>query len=166
MKQIQLVFAALLMVGTTFWLQERERAATARAVAEDLQEAALWKSQERWDKAFQSLERAQGRLAGSGPVSLKARVEERRREVFNARLGGQAVRWLRADVAAWRKRLEMEPDEAGPEVQQEMQQWEPKSFKRARGRALLAQWTEAERQEWQKLWEEVEELKKRAGEGK
>src|SRR5216117_3027510 len=43
-----LVLTVLLFGGGSLWFQERERAATAQLVAEDLQAAEIWQRQERW----------------------------------------------------------------------------------------------------------------------
>jgi hypothetical protein len=48
-----------------------------------------------------------------------------------------------------------------------MQRWSGDAyFACVRSPDALAKLPEAERQEWQKLWQEVEELRKRAAEGK
>jgi serine/threonine protein kinase/Tfp pilus assembly protein PilF len=78
---IVFVFTALLMRGIGFIRQERERAATEAAVAEDLREAERWQAREHWADARQALERADGRLAGGGPPHLRARIEQMRDEV-------------------------------------------------------------------------------------
>ena len=48
-------------------------------------------------------------------------------------------------------------------MRMEMQAWlNDSSFNGVRGDEALAKLPEAERREWRKLWEEVEELRKRA----
>ena len=79
------------------------------------------------------------------------------------RLRRQALEWLRADLAAWRQLLEKEPDKARPVVRRQMRHWQQdKDFAGVRGPEALAKLPEGERQDWQKLWEEVEALAKRA----
>jgi hypothetical protein len=83
------------------------------------------------------------------------------------RLRGQALTWLRADLTARQKTLAKDPDKEGPEVRQKMRQWQQDpDFAGVRGDAALAKLPEAERQEWQKLWQEVEALERRAAESK
>jgi tetratricopeptide (TPR) repeat protein len=94
---------------------------------------------------------------GQGQDADKLTTEER------ARLRLQSLAWLRAELAAWRKMLEKEPDKARPLVRQQMQHWQQdKDFAGVRGPEALAKLPEGERQDWRKLWEEVEGLAKRA----
>jgi tetratricopeptide (TPR) repeat protein len=75
----------------------------------------------------------------------------------------QALEWLRADLAAYRQLLEKQPNEAGPDISQRMQQWQQDTdFAGVRGPEALAKLPEAERLDWQKLWAEVETLRQRA----
>jgi serine/threonine protein kinase/Flp pilus assembly protein TadD len=79
-----------------------------------------------------------------------------------ARLRHQALDWLRADLDAYRQLLEREPDKTRPIVVQRMHHWlQDNDFTGVRSDAL-AKWPEAERHEWQKMWEEVEALRQRA----
>jgi tetratricopeptide (TPR) repeat protein/tRNA A-37 threonylcarbamoyl transferase component Bud32 len=95
--------------------------------------------------------------AGSGQGKDAAKLDDRER----ARLRQQALTWLRADLAAYDKRLAVGKAEDRTVVQQQMQQWQQDNdFAGVRDDAL-AKLTEAERKEWQKLWEEVELLRKR-----
>jgi tetratricopeptide (TPR) repeat protein/serine/threonine protein kinase len=76
-------------------------------------------------------------------------------------LRGQALAWLKADLKAWQEVLAKNPTLGGM-VGQKMQRWqEDTDFDGVRG-AALAKLPEAERQDWRRLWEEVEELKRRA----
>jgi len=59
---------------------DRQRAATEQAVNADLTEAEFWWQQKQWAKAIPALERATGRLVGSGLEPLQDRVETRRRD--------------------------------------------------------------------------------------
>jgi len=94
-------------------------------------------------------------LAGCGQGKDAANLEAKE----YARLRGQALAWLTADLAAYRSMLAQAP----AKVRQGMQHWQQDSdFNGVRGAAALAKLPEAERQEWRKLWEEVEELRKRA----
>jgi tetratricopeptide (TPR) repeat protein/tRNA A-37 threonylcarbamoyl transferase component Bud32 len=80
-----------------------------------------------------------------------------------ARFRHQGLEWLRADLAAYRRLLEKEPDKAGPAVRERMEHWQQdKDFAGVRDPTDPAKLPEAERQPWQRLWQEVEELRQRA----
>jgi hypothetical protein len=91
-------------------------------------------------------------LAGSGQGQDAAGLDEKER----GRLRRQALDWLRADLSAWRRLLEKEPDKAGPAIGQQLQQWlaDP-DFNGVRRAEVLAKLPEAERQSWQQLWANV-----------
>ncbi len=79
------------------------------------------------------------------------------------RLRTQALKWLRDDLAAWRKVLEKYADKARPAVAQQLAHWlEDTDFAGVRGPEALARLPETERNEWQRLWEEVEALRTKA----
>jgi RNA polymerase sigma-70 factor, ECF subfamily len=83
-----------------------------------------------------------------------------------SRLRGQTLGWLRADLDAYRRLPEKEPDKAGPLVRQQMQHWQQdKDFAGVRGPKALARLPEAERLAWQQLWADVADTLSRA-EGK
>jgi hypothetical protein len=82
-----------------------------------------------------------------------------------ARLRRQALDWLLADLKAYQQMMEQSRGTASPMIVQRMQYWlQEGDFALVRGHANLSQLPEAEIQEWQKLWQEVEVLKKRAAE--
>jgi serine/threonine protein kinase len=84
-----------------------------------------------------------------------------------AHLRGQAIAWLKADLAVWPEQLKKLPQKAGPYLLRELRRWQAdKDFNGVRGAAALAKLPETERRDWQELWEEVEELLKRAAETK
>jgi tetratricopeptide (TPR) repeat protein len=100
-------------------------------------------------------------LAGCGKGKDAGELDAKERK----RLRRQAVAWLRADLAAW-KQPAKNSDKTRPMVQQTMQHWQQdEDFAGVRGDAL-AKLPETERQEWQKLWQEVDELGKRVAEVK
>jgi serine/threonine protein kinase/tetratricopeptide (TPR) repeat protein len=86
-----LILVAILFAAGAGWVTldratrqveaDRQRVAIEQAVAEDLQEADKHQQQEQWANVRQALERAKGRLAGSGLDALQAEVEQRRREL-------------------------------------------------------------------------------------
>jgi tetratricopeptide (TPR) repeat protein len=98
-------------------------------------------------------------LAGCGQGKDAAGLDDK--ECAHLRL--QALDWLRADLGAWRRLLEKEPDKDRPAVAQQMQHWlaDP-DFAGVRGAAALGKLPEAERPQWQKLWAEIESLQHRA----
>ena len=70
----------------------------------------------------------------------------------------QALKWLRADLEAWGRLLDKEPDKAraAATVTEVLQHWlADTDFSGVRGPAALARLPEAERQGWQKLWDDV-----------
>jgi tetratricopeptide (TPR) repeat protein len=80
-----------------------------------------------------------------------------------ARLRRQALTWLRADLAAWRKLLEKEPGKVRPVVAGKLQHWQKDTnFAGVRGEKALKQLPQAEREAWQKLWTEVQKTLDRA----
>jgi tetratricopeptide (TPR) repeat protein len=96
-------------------------------------------------------------LAGCGAGKDAAKLNDAER----ARLRRKALDWLRADLAAWGRLLEKQPDQARPLVQQKMQHWQADlDFDGVRGDEL-ARLPEAERQAWQQLWKDVEQMLKR-----
>ncbi len=81
------------------------------------------------------------------------------------RLRRQALDWLRADLAAWGRLLEKEPDKAAPALTKTLEHWEQDTdLAGVCGPAALAKLPEAQRQDWQKLWNDVTDLLKRAQE--
>ncbi len=98
-------------------------------------------------------------LAGCGQGQDAAGLDNKER----TRLRKQALDWLLADLGAWRRLLEKEPDKARPAIAKTMQHWlEDTDFAGVRGPEALGKLPEAERQGWQKLWQEVEALRTRA----
>jgi tetratricopeptide (TPR) repeat protein len=85
-------------------------------------------------------------------------------EEKSADLRRQALEWLRADLAAWRAVLQEQPAKALPVVAKQMAHWlEDTDLAGVRGPEAPAQLPDEERQAWQKLWAEVEQLCKKAG---
>jgi serine/threonine protein kinase/cytochrome c-type biogenesis protein CcmH/NrfG len=83
------------------------------------------------------------------------------------RLRGQALAWLRADLAGWGSEFNQGPKKARHGVQYEMQRWlQDTAFTEVRGTAALAKLTDVERRQWQELWEQVDELNRGADETK
>jgi serine/threonine-protein kinase len=65
--------------------QERAQRDLERAVERDLVEAAERQGQARWAEAWAALERAEGRLGGSGPAAVREQVADARRRLERLR---------------------------------------------------------------------------------
>jgi len=99
-------------------------------------------------------------LAGCGAGEDAARLTDAER----ARLRKQALDWMRADHDAWRGLLDKDPAKARPVVAELMQGWlRDGDFASVRGPDALANLPDAERKDWQKLWADVAEALRRAG---
>jgi serine/threonine-protein kinase len=82
------------------------------------------------------------------------------------KLRRQALAWLRADLAAYIKLLAGANPQAPALVRQRLQHWQRDvDFRGVRGDDALAKLPEAERQDWQQLWQDVEALVRRATKG-
>jgi serine/threonine protein kinase/Flp pilus assembly protein TadD len=87
-------------------------------------------------------------LAGCGEGKDAAGIDGKER----ARLRQQAMDWLRADLAAYRR---MPDEKAGPMVREQMEHWQQDTdFAGVRG-AALSKLPTAEQQAWQNLWADV-----------
>jgi hypothetical protein len=76
-----------------------------------------------------------------------------------ARLRRRALRWLRADLAAWRERLARGPAAVRATVVERLRHWRQDSdLGGVRDKGPLARLPAEERQEWQKLWADVKDL--------
>jgi tetratricopeptide (TPR) repeat protein/serine/threonine protein kinase len=90
-------------------------------------------------------------LAGCGKGQDAAQVDDTKR----ARLRRQALDWLRADLQAWGRRLDREPDKV-PKVVEQMHHWlTDTDTAGVRGAEALARLPEAEREPWQTLWSDI-----------
>jgi tetratricopeptide (TPR) repeat protein len=81
------------------------------------------------------------------------------------KLRQMALSWLRADLDAWCRLLEKEEEKTRSAVARQLAHWlQDQDFAGVRGAESLARLPEAERKDWQQLWEEVEGLRRRAAE--
>jgi tetratricopeptide (TPR) repeat protein/serine/threonine protein kinase len=96
--------------------------------------------------------------SGQGTDADKLNVKDR------AGLRRQALSWLRADLTAWGRLLENEPDQASAaRITKFLRSWLADSDLAAvRGPKALAQLPEAERQQWRQLWKDVGDQLKNA----
>jgi serine/threonine-protein kinase len=98
-------------------------------------------------------------LAGSGVGKDAHKLDEKQK----AHLRGQALGWLRADLALRAKHLSTGESAHRAKVRAKMRWWlaDPDLIA-VRGPNVLAKLPEAERREWQKLWNDVADMLKRA----
>jgi tetratricopeptide (TPR) repeat protein len=100
-------------------------------------------------------------LAGCGQGKDADQTDDKER----TRLRLQALEWLRADLAAYRQMLEKDLEKARPVVRQQMEHWQQDTdLAGMRGPDVLAKLPEAERQPWEKLWADVEDMRAKAQE--
>jgi tetratricopeptide (TPR) repeat protein len=98
-------------------------------------------------------------LAGCGRGKDATKLESKE----YARLRRQALDWLRADLEAWGRLFDKEPDKIRPVLVQKLRQWlADTDFAGVRGPQAFALLPEAERQPWQKFWDDVASLLARA----
>jgi serine/threonine-protein kinase len=107
----------------------------------------------RYDAACAAAQAACGQGKDDDKLNAMERTGLRRR----------ALTWLQADMVGWGEVLKKEPDKARLAVRHAMEQRQQAGdFGTVRGPDALAKLPEAERQEWQKLWNDVEVLRRRA----
>jgi tetratricopeptide (TPR) repeat protein/serine/threonine protein kinase len=98
-------------------------------------------------------------LAGCRKGKDSAALDEQER----ARLRGQAHDWLRTDLQAWQKRLNKDSEKVHPAVVQQMAHWlRDTDLVGVRDPEALTLLPEAERAQWNKLWQDVQALLERA----
>jgi serine/threonine protein kinase/Tfp pilus assembly protein PilF len=98
-------------------------------------------------------------LAGCGQDKDADKLDAKER----ASLRQKALDWLRADLDAWGLMLRKEPDNARPVVVEKMRHWQADAdFSGVRGAEALSKLPEAERQLWEKLWDDVGNMVARA----
>jgi tetratricopeptide (TPR) repeat protein len=99
-------------------------------------------------------------LAGCGLGEDASRLDDRDR----ARWRRQALDWLQADLAAWKKQLEGDAPQSWTAAQQALRGWQrDAAFAGLRDAVELAKLPEGEREAYRKLWAEVEGLLAKAG---
>jgi serine/threonine protein kinase/Tfp pilus assembly protein PilF len=102
-------------------------------------------------------------LAGCGQGKDADQTDDKER----TRLRKQALDWVRADLAAWQKWFEKEPEKVRPILTKTMQHWlGDTDLNGVRGPEAIAKLPESECADWTKLWEDVAALGKQAAEGK
>jgi protein O-mannosyl-transferase len=78
-------------------------------------------------------------------------------ETEKARLRNESLNWLRADLAAWSRQALGGTAEARAAAQRALRAWKRDDrLGCVRDPAALAKWVPAEREAWQKLWQEVD----------
>ncbi len=98
-------------------------------------------------------------LAGRGEGKDADHLDDKER----ARLRNQSLAWLRAELDAWRRVLDRQPDKARAVARQKIQQWlSDTDFNGVRGPDALAKLPAAEREPWRQLWADIAETVARA----
>jgi tetratricopeptide (TPR) repeat protein len=96
--------------------------------------------------------------AGCGQGSDAGKLADKER----ARWRKQALAWLRADLALWRKQADSDKVARQAEVRRQLRHWQRDSdLQCVRDKEALAKLPEAERADWKKLWADVEALLKK-----
>jgi serine/threonine-protein kinase len=98
-------------------------------------------------------------LAAAGRGKDAGKLDDKER----AGLRRQALEWLRADLAVLADGVENAPRQASPVVRGFLSHWQKSPLlDSVRLEEALAKLPEAERKDWQKLWADVEALRKKA----
>jgi tetratricopeptide (TPR) repeat protein/serine/threonine protein kinase len=98
-------------------------------------------------------------LAGCGQGSDASNLPDKVRLMLRR----QALDWLRADLEAWHTLLRQDSDKVRPTVREQMRAWlQDADLAGVRGNALST-FPQAERQHWQKLWADAQELLVKSG---
>jgi hypothetical protein len=98
-------------------------------------------------------------LAAAGLGKDAGKLDAKERGILRQK----ALAWLRADLKAYRQRLEKSADRSGPMIAQRMRQWlQATDLAGVRAPEALARLPEAERAPWQQFWQEVESLRENA----
>jgi tetratricopeptide (TPR) repeat protein len=96
-------------------------------------------------------------LVTSGPDAEKLHATE------PARLRGQALKWLRAELASVKHRFEAEVDKNRKTINDQLTHWlRDTDLTAVREPGALQELPESERLEWKQFWEEVAALRKQA----
>jgi WD40 repeat protein len=94
-------------------------------------------------------------LAAAGHATNEPPLDD----AAKARLRRQALDWLKAELAAWSKRLEPGSRASRPAIARALSDWEQNlELAGVRDSAALARFPEADRKEWQALWADFRDL--------
>jgi hypothetical protein len=97
-------------------------------------------------------------LAAAGQGKDAAKLEDQER----ARLRQQALDWLRADLVVWTKQIENRKPASLAPVRRTLQHWQKDTdLTSRRDAAALKKLSESERADFQKLWADVDALRKK-----
>jgi hypothetical protein len=119
----------------------------AEALASDPKLADDPLAQHRYNAARAAALAAAGQGQNEPPLDVAAK----------AKLRGQALEWLKAELTVWTKLLESGPPQARPAIVQTLSHWqEDADLAGIRDAAALAQLPAAEQKQWQALWAQVE----------
>ena len=111
--------------------------------------------------------KSQPRFSAACAASLaaagKGKDEPSPDDAAGAKLRGQAMSWLRAELAAWTKLLESGPTQGRPAITKALEHWKVDAdLAGLRDADALARLPEAERKDWQALWADVDALRLKA----
>jgi tetratricopeptide (TPR) repeat protein len=99
-------------------------------------------------------------LAAAGKGADAAQLDDGSR----ARLRGQALAWLRADLRTWAARVEKGTPQEQAEAAKSLRHWQTDpDLAGVRDAAALAGLPQTERADWQRLWADVQALLEKAG---
>jgi hypothetical protein len=97
--------------------------------------------------------------AGSGNGEESAKLNDAER----SRWRGQALGWLRADLAVWSRWLEKASAKERGEIASILQRWQhDPALAGVRDEAALEKLPSEVREAWRKLWQEVDKLRRKA----
>jgi tetratricopeptide (TPR) repeat protein len=98
-------------------------------------------------------------LAGCG----QGKEADQTGDQARARLRRRSLNWLRAELTAWSKALQEQPDQARSALQQTIQHWQQDpDFNGVRDSQALAKLPPEEQEAWRNLWADVAKLLERA----
>jgi hypothetical protein len=98
-------------------------------------------------------------LAGCGHGEDAGKLDDKERGRLR-RLRRQALDWLKADLVLWTKRADKDDAKAREAMSEGLKQWQTAGYLAGvRDEHNLAKLPEIERQQWHKLWDEVEVLR-------
>jgi serine/threonine-protein kinase len=100
-------------------------------------------------------------LTGCGQGKDADKLDDKERALWRR----QALEWLRQDLAWWGRALDKGNAQTNAEIQQWMRDWQTDGdLAGVRAPDALARLPDEERQQWEKLWSDVDALLRRAGE--
>jgi hypothetical protein len=105
-----------------------------------------------------------GRLCGGSQAGCDTGEESAKlSDAERARWRGQTLTWLKADLAAWTRRLEKASAKERGEIASLLQRWQyDPALTGVRDEAALEKMPNEVRETWRQLWQEVDGLRRQA----